>query len=359
MKRGLLYPCLLPICLFLYGPIAVAQTASVEPAIPPPGTNLSDPQTLLPLAVSANSLDDPKLTPWHLKASFESFDDKGQPADKGTFEEWRLGPGKSKRIYTSAHYNQAEYENPTGIFYESNVGAPPWPLSLIGKEFVHPMPDSSDTRGSTPELRPFNATKSIKLSCLMLSQPLKKIQWPLGLFPTYCFNAGSTMLRFELFYGGIEAIRNEMATFRGAYVAKDISLSDSGNRLLHMQLVSLSSMTESEGAAIDALPGFVKIAPPKQLDVSTGVMTGRKIGGRNPTYPERARANRVQGRVVMDAMIGTDGRIHQLRVVTSPDELLSISAVSAVGTWVYSPYIFQGNPVSIKTQINVVYNLGN
>lgn len=349
--------CLQLLCFVVTVSALSGQSAAQVPSIPP-GTNLNDPQVFLPLAISANSLDDSKVMPWHLKAFFESFDEKGQPADKGTYEEWRLASGKSKRIYIGAHYSQTEYEDPNGVYYETAAGAPPWPLSLIGMKLTHPVPDSGDTGGSTPEIRPFNATKSVKLSCLMLSQPLKKVQWPLGLFPTYCFSAGSTVLRSELFYGGIQTIRNEIATFRGVYVAKDISLSDSGKTLIHIQLTSLASMTESEAAALDALRDFAKITPPKQLEVSAGVMTGKKIGGRNPVYPEQARMNRIQGRVLMAAIIGTDGHIHQLRIVSSPDELLSISAVSAVGTWVYPPYMFQGKPVGVQTQINVVYRLG-
>jgi TonB family protein len=357
MTSGRVRTCLSAIFFLLSAATLLSQASSTEPAIPP-GTNLSDPQALLPLAVTVNSLDGTKLTPWHLKASYESFDEQGKLADQGTFEEWRLSPDKWKRTYTSAKFNQTEYESPEGRFYETDAGAPPWPLSLIGKELVHPMPGGDDADGSTPELRPFNATKSVKLSCLMLTQPLKKTHWPLGLFPTYCFDANSAMLRFELFYGGVEAVRNQMATFRNTYVAKDITLSDDGKQLLHIRLLSLSSMSQNDAVALSATPGFAKIAPPKQVDVSTGVMTGNKIGGPNPRYPAEARQNHVQGKVVMQARIGTDGRIHQLRVVSTTDELLSIAAITAVERWVYKPYTLQGKPVSVKTQINVVFQLG-
>jgi TonB family protein len=358
MIRGLLYLLKSPISVFLCATTLFGQAKSAVPAAPviPPGTNLNDPQVLLPLAISANSLDDATLTPWHLKASYESFDESGKVADQGTFEEWRLSSDKWKRIYTGATFNQTEYESSEGTFYETSAGAAPWPLSLIGKELVHPMPDDSDMDGSTPELRPFNATKSVKLSCLMLTQPLKKTHWPLGLFPTYCFDANSTMLRAELFDGGVEAVRNQMATFRNTYVAKDIHLTDDGKQLLQIQLVSLSSMSQSEATALAATPGFGKIAPPKQVDLASD---GNKIGGPNPIYPVQARQNHIQGKVVMQARIGTDGRIHQLRVVSTTDELLSIAAMSAVERWVYKPYMLQGKPVSVKTTINVIFRLGN
>ena len=92
-----------PICFVLFASALFGQT---EPAMPP-GADLRDPQVLLPLALSANSLDDPRLTPWHVKASYESFDESGKAADQGTFEEWRLSPDKSKRTYTSGNFNRA------------------------------------------------------------------------------------------------------------------------------------------------------------------------------------------------------------------------------------------------------------
>lgn len=357
MTRSSLYPWLSPICFFLCVSSLFGQGQSPLPAIPA-GTNLNDPQVLLPLAISANSLDVSGLTPWHLVASYEAFDTAGKPVDQGTYEEWRISPVKSKRTYTGTLFNQTEYESIDGSFYETDAGAAPWPLSLIAKQFSHPMPDGDDTDGSEPELHPLSVTKSVKLSCLMLTQPMKKTHWPLGLFPTYCFNFGSDMLRFELFDGSIEAIRNQMATFHGTYLAKDIALSDDGKPLLRMHLVSLSGMSQSEVSALNAATNFAKVMPPKQVDLSTGVMTGNKIGGPNPIYPERAKQNHIQGKVVMRARIGTDGRIHQLRVVSTSDESLSIAALAAVERWVYRPYMLKGKPVAVQTQINVIFTLG-
>ena len=86
-----------------------------------------------------------------------------------------------------------------------------------------------------------------------------------------------------------------MATFHGTYLAKDIALSDDGKPLLRMHLVSLSGMNQSEVSALSAATNFAKVMPPKQVDLSTGVMTGNKIGGRNPMYPERAEAEPYSG----------------------------------------------------------------
>src|ERR1700744_4030276 len=65
MTRSSLYPWLSPICFFLCVSSLFGQGQSPLPAIPA-GTNLNDPRVLLPLAISANSLDVSGLTPWHL-----------------------------------------------------------------------------------------------------------------------------------------------------------------------------------------------------------------------------------------------------------------------------------------------------
>jgi TonB family protein len=96
---------------------------------------------------------------------------------------------------------------------------------------------------------------------------------------------------------------------------------------------------------------------PKKISISPGVMTGLKISGENPTYPKKARAKKIQGAVMIDAVIGKDGAIKNLHVVKSPSKLLSESALKAVRTWRYQPYHLNGEPVEVDTTINVVYNL--
>jgi TonB family protein len=97
---------------------------------------------------------------------------------------------------------------------------------------------------------------------------------------------------------------------------------------------------------------------PAKIHVKSSVMTGQKISGDNPTYPKEARAKKIQGAVVLDAIIGKDGAIENLSVTKSPDKLLSQSALDAVRTWRYRPYLLNGEPVEVDTTINVVYNLG-
>jgi TonB family protein len=98
-------------------------------------------------------------------------------------------------------------------------------------------------------------------------------------------------------------------------------------------------------------------ASPTKIHVKSSVMVGQRISGDNPTYPKEARAKKIQGTVVLDATIGKDGAIENLHVTKSPDKLLGQSALDAVRTWRYRPYLLNGDPVEVETTINVTYNL--
>jgi protein TonB len=71
-----------------------------------------------------------------------------------------------------------------------------------------------------------------------------------------------------------------------------------------------------------------------------------------PEYPLLARQMKVQGSVVLDAMVGKDGGIQDLKVVTGPS-ILAGAAREAVKQWRFKPYMQNGQPVDTQTQITV------
>jgi protein TonB len=77
---------------------------------------------------------------------------------------------------------------------------------------------------------------------------------------------------------------------------------------------------------------------------------------KQPVYPEQAKKDRVEGKVVLAAVIGKDGTVENLRVVSGPSPLQP-SALDAVRQWRYKPYLLNGEPVEVDTTIRVVYTL--
>jgi TonB family protein len=90
--------------------------------------------------------------------------------------------------------------------------------------------------------------------------------------------------------------------------------------------------------------------------VPAGVTTGLLVKKVNPFYPPAARSARIQGTVVLEAEISKKGTIVNLELIEGPIELAG-SAVDAVRQWRYRPYMLNGEPVDIRTQIMVNYEL--
>ncbi len=76
-----------------------------------------------------------------------------------------------------------------------------------------------------------------------------------------------------------------------------------------------------------------------------------------PIYPQDAKDLHISGTVVLQAVIGRDGGIHKLRVVSGPWWSLIDSALWCVSHWEYRPYTLNGEPVEVQTTINVIYTL--
>jgi protein TonB len=86
-------------------------------------------------------------------------------------------------------------------------------------------------------------------------------------------------------------------------------------------------------------------------------MAGARLIQRvEPVYPDRALQLRIQGQVELEALVGKDGSIEQLKLV-SGDELLAAAAADAVRQWHFKPYESDGQAVEFSTRLNVDFRL--
>jgi TonB family protein len=90
--------------------------------------------------------------------------------------------------------------------------------------------------------------------------------------------------------------------------------------------------------------------------VSKDVMSGlirKKVA---PEYPEKARKEHNQGTVVLQAIIGKEGDVENLQVI-SGNAMLAAASIEAVKQWKYKPYLLNGEPVEVETQVDVIFTL--
>ena len=96
---------------------------------------------------------------------------------------------------------------------------------------------------------------------------------------------------------------------------------------------------------------------PKRISVGGDVQAARLVRQVTPSYPTLAKNARISGTVRLEAVIGPDGRVKQLRTV-SGHPLLTPAALAAVQEWRYQPTLLNGRAVEVATVIDVNFVLG-
>src|ERR1039458_1018208 len=120
------------------------------------------------------------------------------------------------------------------------------------------------------------------------------------------------------------------------------------------------------GGVIGSVPwGTEPPPPPPQAHVapkttlirlSAPIVAAKAIYQPKPVYPHIAIVARIQGMVVLQAIIGKDGAIQDLKV-QSGHALLVNAALDAVRTWRYQPTLLNSEPVDVLTEIDVIFSL--
>jgi protein TonB len=124
------------------------------------------------------------------------------------------------------------------------------------------------------------------------------------------------------------------------------------------------------GSILDSAPRAVNVLPPppppkkeekkevapQRIRVGGNVQAARMKSRINPVYPPLAKQARIQGKVILSAVISKDGTIQDLKV-TSGHALLIQAALDAVRQWVYQPTLLNGEAVEVSTEIEVNFTL--
>ena len=97
-------------------------------------------------------------------------------------------------------------------------------------------------------------------------------------------------------------------------------------------------------------------SPPRVVRLSSAVMAASLLHRVEPAYPAAARVAHISGAVRLHAIIGTDGVVQQIEVI-SGSGILTQAAINAVRQWRYRPTLLNGQPVEVDTEITVNFSL--
>lgn len=95
---------------------------------------------------------------------------------------------------------------------------------------------------------------------------------------------------------------------------------------------------------------------PQMLRIGGNIIAAQAIYHPAPFYPPLARMARMQGMVVLEAIIGKDGTVQDLKVV-SGQPLLVRAALAAVKSWRYQPTLLNSQAIDVLTEIDVRFSL--
>lgn len=124
-------------------------------------------------------------------------------------------------------------------------------------------------------------------------------------------------------------------------------------KLVDEQIAGLASLRFEPVRRIEGQPGPV-------IQSIEGKDAGRErlVKKVQPRYPDLALQARRQGTVLLEATIGTDGKIRSLNPIAG-DPVLIPGAVDAVRQWEYKPYVVDGKPLEVYTLVTVTFSMGN
>jgi len=349
------------ILLALFLPLTLQGLSQTAPAALP---NLpTDPGAVFAAAAPMYDFNDPSLKPWHLKASYQLYDEKGNSTSQGTYEYWWVSPKVYRSTWTRPDATHTDWHTADGKHAHLDNGERLEYFEYkLQSALFSPLPAAADLDPAKVrfdrEMKPLLGT--VKSPCFMLV-PLMPLHAqlqvvPMGLFPTYCFDPTLPVLRVSFSWGALAMEFNQIAKVQGKFLAKDILIFDGPRKILTAKVDTIEGLSPSNSALTP--PADVKVANVEKVDIPAGIAVGSLVKKQMPIYPQEAKNAHVSGRVVLQATIGRDGGIHELHVLSAPSPSLAAASLWAVSHWQYKPYLLNGEPVEVETTVNVIFTLG-
>ena len=346
----------LTLCILVPGLASFAQATSTPPPFQP--HNLRD---YFDVAAPSYDFNDAALKPWHLKATYEIYDESQNPKMHGTYEHWWVSPQVYRNSWTRPGAVHSDWHTADGKHAYRGDGVLDYFEYALQSAILTPLPGPAELDSSKFRLdRESVKIGAVSMPCVMVipKMPLHgRIQEvPLGLFPTYCFNPGDPILRIEYSWGSLITAFDRIAKMQGHYIAREISIYEGKRKILTGHVEEIAGVAPNDPALVPP-PDVSSSSATEKVQLVSGVTTGMLLKKQVPIYPQDAKDARVSGKVVLQATIGRDGGVHELHVVDAPWPSLVASALWSVSHWQYKPYIVNGEAVEVETQINVIYTL--
>lgn len=308
------------------------------------------------------SYDYSAFKPWHLKATYQLSDDAGKPVGQGSYEYWWASPQTFRSTWTRGDASYTEWHMADGkvarqgtseafSYFERKLGvALVSPLTAVGE--LDPAQFRLDDHG-------LSAKHSV-VTCFD-TVPAAQKAGPVpppgsGLFPSYCFNTSKQILLGIYSFGTMAMQYNDFTRFQGKSLARIFSFHEGTRFFLTAKIDETSELSPTDPALMPP-----ESAKPERIDrvkIDANLAEAILVKKVPPVYPKDAKDAHIEGKVVLRAILGIDGRVCDLLLLSAPKPSLAFSAFRSVSQWEYKPYLRNGEPVEVETTVTVTYSLG-
>jgi len=210
--------------LLLAVPLGFSQTGvPAGPEMP------KDPRALLQMTEPMYDFSNAELKPWHLKATYQVYDEKSGTSEQGTFEYWWAGPEAYRSTWTRGEATHSNWHTAGGKGARQDTGEPlRYFEHKLENALLSPMPKEADLDPNKSKFeRQMVNFGTTKIPCVMVS-PLMYFQGkvtavPLGLFPTYCFDPNQPVLLVSYSLGGVTTAFTKVSKVQNHYLAREVT----------------------------------------------------------------------------------------------------------------------------------------
>lgn len=155
-----------------------------------------------------------------------------------------------------------------------------------------------------------------------------------------------------------DAARDQLLKWRlKPMVAKGVPVQAEAALTFRFETTLATGTVQPAPQAASVAPIATGPTTPPVTRVSPGVLQGFLVEHPAPVYPQEAKQNHIQGKVVLALIIDKTGITRDIEVLTSPDQALTNSAIKAVSQWRYRPYELNGSPVDVQSTVEINFRL--
>lgn len=94
----------------------------------------------------------------------------------------------------------------------------------------------------------------------------------------------------------------------------------------------------------------------RTINVNWSVMQAMVSSRVQPRYPDQAKATHVSGKVNLEVLVDPKGNVQSIKPMDGPEKLRQ-AAIDCVLQWKFRPYLLNGNPVYVRTQVPIFFFL--